>query len=165
MSTERRHPNVINLDEIPTGTSEHGRFAYTARRLGVPTGGKGLGCSWFELAPGKTAFPNHWHSANEEAIYVLAGAGTLRLGAARVAVRAGDYVALPSGPAGTHQLLNTGDAPLQYLCISTMHPVEVVGYPDSKKTAAFALDPVTREPWARAVYPAGAEVDYYAGEE
>jgi uncharacterized cupin superfamily protein len=166
MSTERRHPHVINLDEIPTGSASHGdKFAYTARRLAQPTAGKGLGCSWFEIAPGKTAFPCHWHSSNEEAIYILGGEGTMRLGEARVPVRAGDYIALPPGPAIAHQLINTSDAPLTYLCISTMNTVEVVGYPDSKKIAAVAVDPSTREPWTRKVYPDGVDVDYYAGED
>ncbi len=165
MSNEPRHPHVLNLDELPARGLERGKFAYSARRLGAATGGKGLGCSWFEIPPGKTAFPCHWHAANEEAIYILGGEGTLRLGEARVPVRAGDYIALPPGPAEAHQLLNSGAQPLTYLCISTTHAVEVVGYPDSDKIAAVAIDPISREPWTRKVYPAGVDVDYYAGEE
>jgi uncharacterized cupin superfamily protein len=50
-----------------------------------------------EVSPGRTAWPYHYHTANEEAIYILHGAGTLRVGNVRSTVTAGDYIALPAG--------------------------------------------------------------------
>jgi uncharacterized cupin superfamily protein len=133
--SERRHPDVVNVSEVePVPGPTHGkRFGCADRRLGAAVGGKLLGCSHYVVEPGKTSFPFHHHTANEEAIFILAGTGTLRIGGERVEVRAEDYIALPPGPDHAHQLINTGDAPLTYICFSTMNPIEIVGYPDSDK--------------------------------
>src|SRR5579872_5800897 len=77
MST-KRHPQVVNIDEIAQREQGRGGFANRARRLGAEAGNRALGCSHFEIPPGKTAFPFHFHSAIEEAIYVLEGTGKLR---------------------------------------------------------------------------------------
>ena len=143
--SERRHPNVINVDEAEVMDTKQGGFASRRRRLGAAAGAKALGCSHFEIDPGKTAFPFHFHTNTEEAIYVLEGTGTARIGAASVAVRAGDYLAYPASPEAPHALTNTGKGPLRYLALSsptTPVTIDAVGYPDSKKIAfAAGVDP------------------------
>jgi uncharacterized cupin superfamily protein len=166
--SERRHPHVVNLAEVeakPSMATAGSKFGATTRQLAAPAGGRGIGCSWYEVEPGKTAFPFHWHAANEEVVYVLEGEGTLRMGEARVPVRAGDYIAMPPGPDGAHQLLNTGSAPLRYLCFSTMHSVEVVGYPDSKKIGAVAREPGATKPWLRQLHFEENQKGYFDREE
>ena len=168
--SDRRHPHVVNLDEVPAqSTSVGSKFGATRKSLGALAGGRGLGCSWYEVPPGRSAFPAHYHAANEETIFVLDGEGTLRLGEARVAVRAGDYVALPPGPATAHRLENTGAGPLRYLCFSTMLPVEVCGYPDSGKFACFAATSVEaaqqRERYVMEIGKVGDGLDYFDGED
>ena len=115
------------------------------------------------MPPGKTAFPNHYHCANEESIYVLEGTGTLKIGADQVSVGPGDYATFPVGPAHTHQLLNTGQTPLRYLCFSTMIPTEVVGYPHSKKVGAMSFNSAG-EQLVRIMVHESSVVDYYDGE-
>jgi uncharacterized cupin superfamily protein len=140
---QRRHPLVVNADEIPPfegkdafpSFPDGAGFGFRARRLAAAAGATQLGCTLYEVEPGKTAFPCHWHLSNEEAILVIAGTGSLRLGDAEVAVRAGDYVALPVGKDHAHQLVATGTETLRYYCISTMKDPEVAGYPDSRKIA------------------------------
>jgi uncharacterized cupin superfamily protein len=164
MTSARRHPNVANIEEIPTGGFEKGsRFALRNRPLGRNTGAKGIGCSWYEIPPGKTAFPNHWHCANEESLYVLEGTGTLRIGPDDVAVGPGDYATFPVGPAHSHQLINTGTTPMRYLCFSTMLTTEVVGYPDSAKIGAMGFDTAGKA-MTRIMVKASSGVDYYEGE-
>ena len=145
MPESRRHPNVVNVDEVAPDGQAQGHFAFRRHRLGPAAGGRTVGCSHFEVAPGKTAFPFHFHSALEEVLFVLEGTGTLRLAKESIAVRAGDYVALPPGPEGAHQLTNTGGAPLRYLALAgsaTPTTIDVVGYPDSNKVAfAAGVDP------------------------
>ena len=51
----RRHPRVVNLDEVETMERGKGRFGAKAKRLGAPTGAKAIGFNWMELAPGKTS--------------------------------------------------------------------------------------------------------------
>jgi uncharacterized cupin superfamily protein len=67
------------------------------------------------------------------------------------------------GPAHSHQLLNTGDTPLRYLCFSTLLPTEVVGYPDSKKIGAMGFT-ATGESMVRIMVREESHVDYYDGE-
>lgn len=140
MSTERRHPRVVNVEEVAPREMGKGGFGHHARRLGSEAGGA-LGCSHYEVQPGKTAFPYHFHSAIEEALYVLEGSGSLRIGKDTVQVRAGDFIAFPPGPANAHALTNTGNAPLRYLALSGLpmtSTLDIVGYPDSKKVAMAA---------------------------
>ena len=54
-------------------------------------------------------------------------------------VRAGDLIVIPAGPAYPHQLINTSDAVLKYLSISTQSPTEICFYPDSGKVGAYGL--------------------------
>jgi uncharacterized cupin superfamily protein len=146
MSENRRHRNVVNVEDVAADEQTQGHFGFRRRRLGPESGGRSLGCSHLELAPGKTAFPFHFHSAIEEALYILEGTGKLRVGADSVDLRAGDYVSLPPGPDGAHALTNAGATPLRYLCMSapaTPVTMDIVGYPDSKKYAfASGVDPV-----------------------
>lgn len=165
----RRHPNVVNVSEVDASSRSKGsRFGMTSKILARVAGARGIGCSWYEVPAGKTAFPAHWHGAMEEAIFVLEGKGRLRIGEEHVTVGAGDWITLPAGPDHAHQLVNDGDAPLRYLCMSTLPTTEVVGYPDSGKvgvvTMANAEDFMTK-PWLRGMFRGNAQVDYYDGEE
>jgi len=157
---------VIHSDDLPWEEGGHGDlFAHRRRRLGRESGGLQLGCSMIELDPGKTAWPFHYHRANEEALYLLAGEATLRLGSERVRVRAGDYVALPAGPDDVHQLTNTGTEPVRYLVISTTVTPDVCVYPDSGKVGVVgALDDAEGRPQRVVTFPRDAEVGYWDGE-
>ncbi|MGB5078218.1 MAG: cupin domain-containing protein [Sphingorhabdus sp.] len=107
-------------------------------RLSEGTAAQKLGASVYTLAPGKRVCPYHLHHAQEEMFVVLSGAGTLRVSGEMLEVRAGDVMFLPAGPEYPHQLINTSEAPMKYLAISTMEPVEIVEYPDSGKFMAEA---------------------------
>ena len=132
-----RHHNVRNADEVEAREMIKGRLNMRLRQLGKPAGSRALGATLTEVAPGAVSFPRHAHHANEEAIYVLSGSGEARIGEERVAVRPGDWIALPAGPSHAHQMVNSSATdPLVYLCVSTMHRVEIVEYPDSGKVGA-----------------------------
>ena len=162
-----RHRHVVHVDEVTPTRLDRAAHAFTRRQLGAAAGGRGLGCSHMEVPPGKTAWPRHYHAANEEALFVLAGEGTLRLGDAEITVRAGDYVALPPGPDAAHQLTNHGQETLCYLALSTMLPVEVTVYPDSAKVGVMAgAGPGgnKQERYLERALPLDAAVDYWKGE-
>jgi uncharacterized cupin superfamily protein len=172
VSENRRHPQVVNIEDIAPREESRGGFAHRTRRLGPEAGGRALGCSHLEVAPGKTAYPFHFHSATEEAIYVLEGTASLRVGKDKVELRAGDYVGIPAGPDCAHALTNTGAGPLRYLCMScpaTPTTLDIVAYPDSKKVAfASGVDPVKGfrgGAWImKLIREDQPSVDYYDGE-
>jgi uncharacterized cupin superfamily protein len=113
------------------------KFGGIRKRLAAETGAKELGCSWYELLPGRQSFPHHFHFGNEEAFFILSGEGTLRLGNEKYLVRTSDYISCPAGADTAHSITNTGSEPLRYLALSTTQPTDVVVYPDSGKFAAF----------------------------
>jgi len=163
------HPNIVNEIELEWGEQSHGeKFGHRRKSLSSAMGGEKLGCSLYEVPPGRRAWPYHYHLANEEAIYVLHGSGTLRIGDREVALSWGDYVALPAGESGAHQIINTSDEPLRYLCFSTMVEPDVMVYPDSDKIGLFAGSapggPKERRTLSKFLR-GDAEVDYYEGEE
>lgn len=105
-----RHANVLNADEVEVREMIKGRHNMRLRRLGKPAGSIALGATLTEVGPGGISFPRHAHYANEEAIYVLSGSGEARIGDARVPVRPGDWIALPTGPEHAHQMVNMSTA-------------------------------------------------------
>jgi len=165
------HPNIVGQGDLEWSEQSHGQgFGYRRKQLGAVAGGRRVGCSLYEVPPGRAAFPRHYHLANEEAIYLLEGSGTLRIGqqGEEIEVSEGDYVALPVGADGSHQLLNTSGAPLRYLCFSTMVEPEVMVYPDLGKVGVFggAAPGGPKEERTFSKFLRGdAEVGYYDGEE
>ena len=103
------HKAIVHENEVDWMELAHGeRIGFRRKLLGQAAGAEKLGCSLFEVAPGKRAWPFHYHFANEEALYILSGSGTLRLGAEEFAVSAGHFVTFRAGPDAAHQLINTG---------------------------------------------------------
>jgi uncharacterized cupin superfamily protein len=138
MAIARRHPQVINLNEVEARNISMGsKFGTATKQLGLPTGARGIGCSWYEVPPGKAAFPRHFHCANEESLFVIEGEGAMRIGDETVPVGAGDYITFPVGPQAAHQLHNTGSSPLRYLCFSTLHTAEISAIQTRKKSARW----------------------------
>jgi uncharacterized cupin superfamily protein len=162
-------PSVVSDGDLEWDEQSHGeKFGYRRKQLGSAAGGQKLGCSLYEVPPGCRAWPYHYHLANEEAIYVLGGSGTLRIGGEEVLVSEGDYVALPARAEAAHQLVNSSEAVLRYLCFSTMIEPDVMVYPDSGKVGIFggAAPGGPKEVRTFSKFLRGdAEVGYYVGEE
>jgi len=122
-----------------------------------------LGASLDIVPPGKATCPFHFHYAQEEMFVILEGSGTLRVAGERLPVRAGDVIAIPPGPQYPHQIINTSDAPLKYLSISTQETPEICEYPDSNKYLAYSRvdGPLLRN---RRTHRAESDLDYWDGE-
>lgn len=132
-------------------------------RLGTGTAATKLGISVDTVPPGKRSCPYHFHYAQEEAFIVLSGEGTLRVAGEMVPIKAGDTIFIPPGPAYPHQIINTSDAPLEYLSISTKDSPEVVEYPDSGKYLAIAKAGDGAHSFAR-MHREKDDLDYWDGE-
>lgn len=158
----------IQEGELDWEHTDRGAVAFRRKRLAGATADGDLGCSLYEIPPGKRGWPYHYHTANAEAIYVLAGSGELRgPDDERVTLEAGIYAAFPAGPAGVHQLHNTGEAPLRYLAMSTMNEPDVLRYPDSDKVGVMAGEPPGGDTDARLLdhyFQIDDAVDYWADE-
>ena len=146
---------VRNLDEVVL-QREHRPPLYDAvcGRLSTGTAARKLGAGYDILAPGQRVCPYHFHHAQEEMFVILAGSGSLRVAGELLPLRAGDVVFIPPGTEYPHQIINTSDAPMRYLSISTQERPEVCEYPDSGKLSVSG----------GSVYRAEDAVDYWHGE-
>jgi uncharacterized cupin superfamily protein len=102
-------------------------------RLGHQLGSERVGLSLWDLPPGQTAYPYHFHLAEEEVLVLLEGRLALRTPAGWQRVERGDVVRFPTGEDGAHQLVNDGDEPARFLAVSTHGQPDVVLYPDEGK--------------------------------
>ena len=162
------HKHVINLADVPAekiNAPEGSAFGGSRQRVGTQIGAQKLGYSFFAVPPGKAAFPYHTHSGNEEMIYIIAGAATLRHGQEQFAVSAGTVIACPPGAQYPHQLINTGSEALRYLVVSTMAYPDLSEYPDSNKIGAYATAAAGSQVGFRALYVKDTNVTYYEGED
>ncbi|MBA3507156.1 MAG: cupin domain-containing protein [Betaproteobacteria bacterium] len=131
-------------------------------RLARGTAARKLGASIDIVAPGMRSCPYHFHHAQEEMFVILEGTGTLRVSGAMLPLRAGDVAFIPPGPKYPHQIINTSDAPLKYLSISTRDTPEIVEYPDSRKYLAEASSGDARS--FDALQRSDNNLDYWDGE-
>jgi uncharacterized cupin superfamily protein len=135
-----RFANVVNALTVPYQdySDASGQFGAGSREIGEAAGARRLGYNLTLVKPGARSNPYHFHHAEEEAFYILEGHGTLRQGDEQggeelVEIGPGDIVAFPAGTGISHQFINTREAPLVYLAISTIEQLDVAEYPDSDK--------------------------------
>ncbi len=96
------------------------------RRLGDAVGLTHMGVHLRTIEPGMAGTNRHFHTVEEEWVYVLSGRGTARIGPHRAPVRAGSFVGFPPGPR-PHHFLAEGDEPLVLLEGGERRPAEDVG--------------------------------------
>ncbi|WP_233151605.1 cupin domain-containing protein [Pelomonas sp. KK5] len=160
MSPEALHRDLIrNYLAVPREAFvREPLYESSMARVSDGTVARQLGCGVDTLPPGKVGCPYHFHHAQEEMFIVIDGRGTLRVAGQMLPIRAGDVIHIPPGPEYPHQIINTSDAPLSYLSISTQQRPEVCEYPDSGKTGAF-FGKGKREPLIQR-----ESLDYWDGE-
>ena len=100
------------------------------RRLGEALGLTRIGINQTVLLPGKESSMRHWHTHEDEFVYVLEGEVVLRCGAGEQLLRAGMCAGFPAGSEDGHQLINRGDAPAVYLEVSNRDPADSAQYSD-----------------------------------
>ncbi len=168
MSDDLRRQLIRNFEEVEWSTSDRTPLYDGARSAGLigpreGLAGRKIGCSIDIVPPGKRTCPYHFHYAQEEVFIVLEGEGTLRVADALVPIRKGDVISIPPGPQFPHHILNTSDAPLKYLSLSTREFPEVCEYPDSGKYMAYTSQDGPLLQRGR-MHRAETDLDYWDGE-
>lgn len=100
------------------------------RPLGDTLGLTKFGVNLTTLAPGRESSMRHWHSHEDEMIYVIEGEVVLRTDAGEQTLVAGTCAGFKAGSGDGHQLVNRGKLPAVYLEISNRDPADAVVYPD-----------------------------------
>jgi uncharacterized cupin superfamily protein len=100
------------------------------RRLGDALGLTRIGINHTTLPPGKESSMRHWHTHEDEFVYVLSGEVVLRTDAGEQLLRAGMCAGFPAGSEEGHQLINRSAAPAVYLEVSNRDPADCGHYSD-----------------------------------
>lgn len=160
---------IINLSDVELKEFGNGaEFEARLGRIGPIIGAQQLGVMLHVVPAGKKAFPKHAHHSNEEMMFILHGTGTYYCGCEHWEVGPGDIISAPAGDKETaHQLVNSSEDELRYLCFSTRKDPEVVEYPDSGKFAVASKVPADGGYLAAGLVFIGRvqdSMDYFEGE-
>jgi len=88
------------------------------RQLGNALGLTKIGINHTTLPPGKESSMRHWHTHEEEFIYILSGEVVLRTDAGEQVLKAGMCAGFALGNTDGHQLVNRSSTPAIYLEVS-----------------------------------------------
>jgi uncharacterized cupin superfamily protein len=89
------------------------------RKLGDAGGLTQFGVNLVTLGPGGRSALRHWHTHEDELIYVLEGELTLTTNEGEQVLRAGQFAAFKAGVEDAHGFTNTSTAPARYLEIGS----------------------------------------------
>lgn len=101
------------------------------RALGDAGGLAGFGVNLTTLPPGEWSSQRHWHSLEDEFVWVLDGEVTLVTDAGEQVLRGGQCAAFPAGRPDGHHLINRSDRPARYLEVGGRDPADICTYPDA----------------------------------
>jgi len=100
------------------------------RTLGDVLGLTHYGVNLVELESGAWSAQRHWHSAEDEFVYVVSGELTLVTDSGRQVLGAGMVAGFPAGKADGHHLVNASAEPAVYLEVGDRSDDDEVRYPD-----------------------------------
>ena len=100
------------------------------RALGEALGLTKLGINLTTLPPGKESSMRHFHTHEDEFVFVLEGELVLRTDAGEQVLGAGMCAGFPAGIRDGHQLVNRSDRPARYLEIGSDDPQDEGEYSD-----------------------------------
>lgn len=94
----------------------------TRRRLGDAGGLQDFGVNLMTLPPGGWSSQRHWHSHEDEFVFVLEGELMLVEDDGATPLRAGECAAFPKGTGNGHHLKNLSSVVAVYLEVGSRHP-------------------------------------------
>ena len=97
----------------------------TRKRLGDAGGLRDFGMNLMTLPPGGWSSQRHWHSHEDEFVYVLEGELVLVEDEGETRVRAGDCAAFPKNSGNGHHLVNRSAVMAVYLEVGSRQPQDL----------------------------------------
>jgi uncharacterized cupin superfamily protein len=82
------------------------------------------------LQPGALSSQRHWHSAEDEFLYLMSGQLSLRDDTGETTILPGDAIAWRHGDPNAHHLFNPGTEPARFLIVGSRCAADVCTYPD-----------------------------------
>ncbi|HEX5162265.1 MAG TPA: cupin domain-containing protein [Steroidobacteraceae bacterium] len=97
----------------------------TRKRLGDAGGLKDFGVNLMTLPPGGWSSQRHWHSHEDEFVFVLEGELVLVEDEGETPLRAGDCAAFPKNSGNGHHLVNRSAVTAVYLEVGSRQPADL----------------------------------------
>jgi len=130
-------PPALDPDDVPEqrGSSYPEPFRSrmgdrAKRRLGDALGLTRFGVNLVTLAPGAESALRHWHTLEDEFVWMLEGEVVLVTNAGEQVLRAGQCAGYPAGGRDGHHFVNRSDAPARYLEVGSRIDGDNAFYPD-----------------------------------
>jgi uncharacterized cupin superfamily protein len=138
---------IINAENVPFKTNSVYPKVFQSRitgrikqALGNFAGLKNFGVNLVTLKPGGCSALRHWHTKQDEFIYIIQGEATLITNAGEEMMTAGMMAGFPAGEADGHQLVNKSSEIIIYLEVGDRTPEDEVYYPDDDLIAKSSGD-------------------------
>ncbi|MEH2211646.1 cupin domain-containing protein [Nostoc sp.] len=120
-------PNSLIVEESPSHAAhEPNRTLWISEAGGLTQ----FGAFIEVLQPGSRSSIKHWHSAEDEMVYVLEGEIALIEGDAETVLRPGDAATFQAGVPIGHFLENRSSKATKCLIVGTRAEVDTITYPD-----------------------------------
>lgn len=127
----------VNPETIPaqTGTTYPEPFRLVVegrsrKKIGEAAGLKNFGVNLTTLEPGAQSALRHWHSAQDEFVYVVQGKLTLITNEGEQTLTAGEMAGFAAGVANGHHLVNRSEQSAVYLEVGDRTSPDRADYPD-----------------------------------
>lgn len=150
---------------IPKHQNEHEKYEYYKfeitdghEKYEVSSSNEGnqTVAAFYELPPGKSNYPYHYHTANEEVFYIISGNGIFESCDEKYPIAAGDIIICPVGKNGAHKITNSSETEnLVYLDVDTNNTPDIAYYPHSNKVGIRAAGGI------RDNFSLDNKIDYY----
>ena len=149
----------IDIDKVPADTATRypkpfdRMVAGRARqRLGNAAGLDQFGVHICTLKPGAASSQRHWHTHEDEFVYMLEGEVVLCEDGGEIVLKPGDAAAWKAGVANGHCLINRSDRDAVFLEVGTRAAVERATYSDidmmvTRDTGGFRYTRKNGEPY------------------
>jgi uncharacterized cupin superfamily protein len=108
------------------------------QRIGNAAGLVDFGVNLMHLPPGAWSSQRHWHTREDEFVYVLEGEVVLLEDAGETPLRAGDCAAFPKNSGDGHHLINRSSAVAVYLEVGSRSPEDLITCSDVDMKSASA---------------------------
>ena len=127
----------IDLSSVPVETGstypevfQSAVVGRSRQRVGKAAGLQNFGVNLTTLLPGSQSALRHWHSAQDEFVYVVSGELVLITDEGEQTLIPGGMAGFAAGRANGHHLVNRSDAPATYLEIGDKSTPDRAEYPD-----------------------------------
>jgi uncharacterized cupin superfamily protein len=108
------------------------------QRLGNAGGLTDFGVNLMRLPPGGWSSQRHWHTHEDEFVYLLEGELTLVEDGGETVLRAGDCAAFPKGTGDGHHMINRSGVTAVYLEVGSRWPEDLTTCSDIDLMSASA---------------------------